>query len=118
MKKTEKHEKFLEVLRNQHLVSSDTFYSMKINRFRSYVCELRKLGYEIETVVLDGVAHYKLVSEPKELKEVRTAYNQLAHILYKKGHKDVAENLAEILEEANVSIRFKMGTHSNNLKGE
>lgn len=112
MKKTEKHDNFLELLRSQHLVSSNTFYEMKINRFRSYVCELRKMGYEIETVVFDGVAHYKLISEPSEIKEAKTAYNSLAHVLYKKGHNDVAENLMEILEEAEVAIRFKVGTHT------
>lgn len=75
-------------------------------RFGARLSELYAEGHIIEnTSCGDGVHLYRYKGFEK--KEVKDAYSSFAHQLYKNGYKEVAENLAKLLVDANVGLHRK-----------
>lgn len=84
-------------------------------RFGASLGELYQEGYKIDTIHVDGgVVKYILREEPKEdFKRKKHAKDIFIETINSKFGNGMAEVLVEIMDELNVNLRYKVGTHKH-----
>lgn len=102
-------EKILGMLEQQGTVTNKEFTMAQIGRFGASISQLRSEGYIIDKVRIpdsNGTVSYTLMGKGEPVIQL-SATETLIETLKTKGYLDVANNLVEILTEANVTVRNK-----------
>lgn len=106
MKKITAREKILKALINTPSGLTNNELIKIAQRFGARLSELYREGHIIEKTSLgEGVYLYKYKGFKEKVN--KDAYSKLAHVLYKRGYDELASNLSEILDEAEVRLHRK-----------
>jgi len=106
-------DKILELLReNKANGVTNTQLSKIAYRYNARMQELYQLGYVIDTEYkTNGVTTYRLIEEPKiERKDVPDAIELLVKEIQHNGNKVTSDDLINMLNNLNLTVRRKINT--------
>ena len=101
--------KVLKMLEENKVVTNKEFTKAQIGRFGDSIRQLRMEGYIISKVRVPeskGTVEYSLIGKGEPVEQV-SALEKMQSTLINMGYGKLAENLVEVLEKAQVTVRNK-----------